>query len=131
MLEAYHYIYQAVIRCQIALGGSRGKYTEWKAGVALVVLDCWWAMIVGSWIRIELGYNLLFDRSRVPLLLVAALLVLINQLCLSSKEVRAKYETQFQAWPKSRRKVWDVCVGIFVLLTFALMFYTVKKYRAL
>jgi|SRR5665213_755703 len=131
MLEAYHYIYQAMIRCQVALGGTRGRFTEWKAGAALLVLDCWWALIVASWIKVVFGYDLIFARSRVPLVIVGVLFVFINQRCLSSKEVRAEFEKRFRGWPQRKRTTWDIVVGVFVCLTAVLVLYSAVKVRDL
>ena len=131
ILTVYHYAYQAIIRSQIAVGSTKGKFTEWKASMALIVLDLWWTVIVASWIKIDFGYDLLFGRSRLPLLVVVALLMLIDRRCLSSKEVQAEFKKQFLEWPSRKRKIWDIAVAVFAVLTFGLMLYSLVKVRDL
>lgn len=125
----YHYIYQACIRCQVAFGATKGKYVEFKANLPLIALWLWWIVIAATISEKVWGYNFLFSNVRLALPLAGIVIILIDRLCLSSKETQKYYEEIFRAWPKKKRLVWDICTAAFLILTPALMLYTLPVHK--
>lgn len=49
--------------------------------------------------------------------LTVGVIVLIDQYVFSMKDAQKAYEEMFHAWPKKKRRNWDLCVAAFMILT--------------
>jgi len=122
MRKAYHYLYEVGIRSQLACGASMGKYVEWKAGIPLCYLAVTWMMTVVCWIRPAREFFLL-NRYTTALFFTIAFIVFHSSLLGSTKD-QVRYRSEFLAWPKSRRRVYDSLAAAFFVFTIAVFFWS-------
>jgi len=122
MRKAYHYFYQAGIRCQLSFGGTMGKYVEWKASLPLVALLIWWTLIGTVWLRTV--RKIVLGHSYLPPFLIVGAVMVVHLGLLGTKDTRESYRQEFHSWPQRRRRICDSFVAAFYLISIVLFFWS-------
>ena len=108
LFRIYHYIFYAVVRGQIALGGDDSKYSRWKARLPMLAFEmgCW--IVATGWGQILIQRNYLRGNGSNFMLASGVVAVLITDSYLfNANKRRDIYMREFRAWPKAKRRKWD------------------------
>lgn len=124
MYTAYHYMYQAAIRLQLACGNQRNSLTDYKANLLVAGVEFLLAISAVIWASVLFRITPLLERPKMEFIYAGVLAFLTDRSLRSSREVRDRYGERFSTLPDSKRRIFDVLVALVAVGSFPLMIFS-------